>query len=391
MTAAPLHVAAKHGFPGFSAPELERRHAQIRQALRDDSLDALLLYGAGRFHADVQYVSNWPGGREAFVLLPVDGDPVVLAQLFNHVPTARAISAITDTRWAGRDSVATVIGILRERLGPDGRVALAGELPFTAYRRLSEALSEAQLVDWNPRFRRLRLVRSDEELAFFRIAAELTDRALDRLAAELRPGLREDELAALIEGPALEAGGYAGIHYLTSTSMSSPHALAYVPRQYASDRVLQRGDAVISEIGNAYWGYAGQIHRTFCLGQPTDDWRRMHAVAEEAYAAIEGVLRDGATVGDVLNAADVIHERGYTIFDDLLHGAHQYPPIIKTRATAHANPPEDFVFKTGMVITIQPQLTTLDQRIGLQFGETVVVRPNGTERLHRFPRTLVIV
>jgi len=33
------------------------------------------------------------------------------------------------------------------------------------------------------------------------------------------------------------------------------------------------------------------------------------------------------------------------------------------------------VFESGMVITIQPQLTTLDRRIGLQFGETVVIHP----------------
>jgi hypothetical protein len=35
-------------------------------------------------------------------------------------------------------------------------------------------------------------------------------------------------------------------------------------------------------------------------------------------------------------------------------------------------------------------LTTLDRRIGLQFGETIVVRSGGVERLHRYPREMIV-
>jgi hypothetical protein len=43
-----------------------------------------------------------------------------------------------------------------------------------------------------------------------------------------------------------------------------------------------------------------------------------------------------------------------------------------------------------MVITLQPQLTALDPRIGLQFGQTIVVRSDGVERLRRYPRGMVV-
>ena len=75
----------------------------------------------------------------------------------------------------------------------------------------------------------------------------------------------------------------------------------------------------------------------------------------------------------------------------LLHGANQYPPILKTRATAHSNPASDFAFRDCMVVTLQPQLTTRDRRIGLQFGETVVIRPRGVARLHCHPREMIVV
>jgi Xaa-Pro aminopeptidase len=68
-------------------------------------------------------------------------------------------------------------------------VGLAGALPFAAYEHLRELLPEARFVDWNRQFRRLRLVRSAEEIAFFHAAAELTDRSIERLAGGLRPGM----------------------------------------------------------------------------------------------------------------------------------------------------------------------------------------------------------
>src|SRR5215470_1764194 len=189
MAADPRTLPTRHGYPTFSAAEIGRRHDLVRRALHSDDLRCLVLYGAGRFDSDVQYLSNWPGGREAFVILPVEEPPVLLAQLFNHVPMAEKLSLIADTRWAGPESIASVAEVLGRLTGPRARVALAGGLPFAAYERLRELLPEATFVNWNREFRRLRLVRSEEEIAFFHAAAELTDRSIERLARELRPGM----------------------------------------------------------------------------------------------------------------------------------------------------------------------------------------------------------
>ena len=95
-------------------------------------------------------------------------------------------------------------------------------------------------------------------------------------------------------------------------------------------------------------------------------------------------------VDQVLDAAEVIDQRGYRILDDLLHGANQYPPILQTRSTDRGYPRE-FTFRENMVVTIQPQPTTLDKRMGLQFGETVRITKTGTERLHHYPRKMVVI
>jgi Xaa-Pro aminopeptidase len=160
-----------------------------------------------------------------------------------------------------------------------------------------------------------------------------------------------------------------------------------VPAQIQTGRVLHNGDVLITEISAGYGAYTGQIHRTYFLGcEPDATWRRLHEVAVEEYARVEAALRDGARLDDVLDAAEYVHDAGFTIFDDLLHGANQYPPILKTRRTSHSNP-TDFVFRENMVVVIQPNVVAdADARIGLQFGETVRITRTGTERLHRLPR-----
>jgi Xaa-Pro aminopeptidase len=381
-------IPIRNGYPSFSPDEIKRRHAALRGLLQERKLDCALLCGPGRFNQDIMFMTNWPGGREGYFLLPTQGEPALLMQLFNHVHMAKTLSLVPDTRWAGPDSIVTVAAWLRDAGLAKARIGLIGSLSFSQFEKLQKELPEAVFSNLSGPFRQMRLIRSDEEIEFFRVAGALTDRSLVRMQAALKPGLREYELAAILEAAYLEVGGFTGIHFMASTPMANPNV--FVPHQYQSDRVLQEGDALISEISGAFWGYSGQIHRTFFLGEPTKEYAHLHETAVLAYEAIESVLRDGATVEDVLDAAEIIHERGYTICDDLFHGANQYPPILRTRRTDHGYP-KGFVFKENMVVTIQPQPTTEDRRMGLQFGETVRIVKNGVEKLHDFPRQPVVV
>lgn len=389
VAAASVNVPVRDGFPSFTDSEIARRHAALRNLMTREGIDGLLAYGAGRFNAEMQYLTNWPGGREGFVLLPLDGEPALRVQFFNHVPLARRLSLVADTAWAGSDAMKTLAGALMERDLTSGRIGLVGPWTVADRDRLTIMLPATELVPFAGPYRQLRAQRSDEELGFLRYAAHLTDDSIRSLEAELRPGLREYELPAILEPVYLRAGGYAGIHFMSSTPMAAPETC--VPHQYQSDRVIQTGDVVITEISGAFWGYASQIHRTYVVGaKPLREWRDLHNIAVETFDAVSGVLREGATVADVLDAAEIINRRGYTILDDLLHGLDQYPPIVRTRSTDHGNLP-DFRFAENMVVTIQPHVVTRDQRMGLQFGETVRITRGGVEFLHDYPRDLIVV
>ncbi|HLY66922.1 MAG TPA: hypothetical protein VKU60_15410, partial [Chloroflexota bacterium] len=70
----------------------------MRKAMDKEGLECAVLYGSGRPNSDTAYLSNWPGGREGYIIIPLEGEPACLVQLFNHVPVAQLLSYIPETR-----------------------------------------------------------------------------------------------------------------------------------------------------------------------------------------------------------------------------------------------------------------------------------------------------
>src|SRR6516225_7807127 len=110
----------------------------------------------------------------------------------------------------------------------------------------------------------------------------------------------------------------------------------------------------------------------------------MYEVAAAIYYRIASAIRDGTSIDAVLDAGDYIHAAGFTIYDDLLHGfgGGYLPPILRTRRTS-AKPPQPFIFRENMTVVIQPNVITVDERMGLQVGELVRVTRSGIESLHQ--------
>ena len=162
----------------------------------------------------------------------------------------------------------------------------------------------------------------------------------------------------------------------------------FVPARFQVEALeaVRRGDVLLTEISVGYHGYTGQILRPFVFGEPpTAHYQRLYDVAVAAYQRIFAVLRPGATAADVVAAADLILEEGFTTYDDLLHGyvGGYLEPILQTRDRLHRPVPE-FVFQENMTVVIQPNVITRDETAGVQVGQLVRITHDGAESLHQF-------
>jgi Xaa-Pro dipeptidase len=172
--------------------------------------------------------------------------------------------------------------------------------------------------------------------------------------------------------------------------MSAPDLA--VPRQFASTRRVQAGDAVVAEISAAFWEHPGQVLRSFALGEPSKLYRDLHAAADAAFDAIAAVLKAGAKPAQVIEASGVIEDAGFTIIDDLLHGygGGYLPPILGCKSRPAGPVPQE-LFRVGQTVVIQPNVVTHDRKAGVQTGELVVITDGGIERLHSIARGFVLL
>lgn len=380
-------------YPAFSPSEYERRYREVRERMERKGVQTLLLYGRGS-SPEIHYLSNWLTTTEAHLIFPLQGTAALFVQLSNHLPNAKRMAIIEDVRFGGSsqtgsvDSIPRVIENLKERGIERGKVGIIGGLPYQQYFRLREGLPEVEWIDFSAEMRDQRQIKSGAEIERMKIAAALSDRSVAALAEHVHPGIREHELAKIVEDSYLGEGGVNGIHFMITTSMRDPRG--GVPQQYMSNRVVQKGDVLVVELSTNYWGYTGQILRTFTIGEgPTPEYRKLHDAAVEAFEHVAAVIKDGTDVEVVLDAAEVVHQRGYTIYDDFLHGANQLPPILRTRKTSRGSPP-NFRFRKDTCLVIQPNVVTEDARMGVQFGEMFRVTQSGLEPLHNYPRKLIV-
>ena len=395
----------------FSPTEMDRRWALARDLMRRHDLGGLLVYGNSGVNrhnqANVFWLTNHLDLHHTYLIAPLDEsvEPALYIGLANHVPAAREVSDISIIEWGGYDPAETLarrlraIGVTRGRLGLVGvNHTFGAGMPYQHHASLSSALPGLTPVDVTAEFARARAVKSTEEIAWLRRAAEFTDRTIYALAEQVRPGLPEYSLLAIIEGAYRTDGGLPHIAFLRSMPMDDPTGC--VPAQNPSPRVIRKGDVIITEISASYWGYSGQIHRPIFVGaDPSAQWQRLFDVARAAYDRMAAVIRPGATERDVIRAASIIGESGYAIYDDLIHGygVDIHPPLIDRSCCAYwpwddARPaPEGRRFEANMAIVIQPNPITADERMGLQLGALTIVAEGGAQSLHAVPFEPIVV
>jgi Xaa-Pro aminopeptidase len=357
----------------------------------DARLDALVVYGssanARQAQAQVHFLTGFLGHQDAYVLWVPRRRPVLFVQYHNHVANAERV-ARAEVRWGGARSIDAVADELAA-LPRARRVGIVGPMPYSEHQRLVARFADRAVVDVTTPFMRLRLVKSDEELELMRRAAAITDAALRALVRAAAPGVSEVELQAEATAAAIRAGGQPHFLYLSSTPMADPDRV--VPQQELTDRRLQPGDAVILELSAASGAYSGQVLRTLTIeAELSEQYRRLHDVAWQAFREIARTIVPGATAQAVVSAAALIEREGFTICDDLVHGygGGYLPPVLRTPGSSHATVP-DFVFEAGMTLVIQPNVVTTDQRAGVQVGELVCLTEGGVVSLHRIPQRVL--
>jgi Xaa-Pro aminopeptidase len=390
-------MALTKDHPRFSKEEYARRFREIRRRMAEKGIDVLILYGdSGSYnsnHANIKYVSNYQDLVSSYVVFPREGEPALYISNRLYLPYARLMSVLPLTDAVDYDPGAAVerrireLGLEKGTIGLVGlRGILYGSLPFGPLDHWHKVFPAASFVDATDILAEARLIKSREEISWFRRGAAFTDLAFEALEKKGRAGMTDAQLAGVIAGGYMPRGGGVKLIFIGSTSMSRPHLI--FPCQFPSHRRVRRGDIILTELSADYEMYPGQAHRPIAVGvPPTPVYQKMFEVALEAYTRVLKALRPGATNLEVKKAATVIEQEGFTTFDATLHGWGLLiePPRVDIDSVMIRRPQNEFTAREGMLLVIQPNVVTRDGKRGLQVGNLVEITARGARSLQQFP------
>lgn len=197
----------------FSQTEYRLRRERVRDEMAARGIDVLFVTSPPNLLYLTGYEAIWyPPRLPVGAVLVRDAREVVAFDWVRHEGYVRdAVLCDDAVFFEYADAVAVAVDAFRSRGWTDGSVGLeeSSANPTAAVlNELSRALSSAGARvtsgDWV--VDRVRLYKSESELRRIRMAADMADRALERLREDLRPGLSELEVSAHVAALLAEEG-----------------------------------------------------------------------------------------------------------------------------------------------------------------------------------------
>ena len=360
------------------------RHAGLRRLLHEAELDALLVTSL----SNVAYLSGLFATAAAIVI------------------TRDRLTVITDGRYRGiaKSIVEDMTGVdlvitpasvpfdqsLAEALCSieHGRAGFEA-MHFTVKRfgelesSLAQMASGVRLAGTEGLVERLRILKDPWELEVLAEAGRRLSDAAKCIIPKALAGMREREVAAVIEAE-LRRVGFDKPAFDTIVA-SGPNSA--VPHYRAGDRVLTAGDLVVLDFGGMFRGYAVDMTRTITVGPANARQRRLLEDIAAAQDAGFSVARPGVEATDVdrvtresMSAAGLGEYFGHGTGHGLGLDVHELPRIAQFRAGLPGEP-----LQPGMVFTIEPGAYFPDWG-GARIEDDAALTASGAQWLTDVPR-----
>jgi Xaa-Pro aminopeptidase len=366
---------------------MNRRYDKARELMARRQIDALLITGEENFQyfvgTSASLALHYSLSRPSILILPATGEPIVLTQSKSYLLESTYVSDVReyfDVLAFPPEVVVDAlqnVGLPHHRVGVElGQEQRMG-IPVGGYLALVEALPRVQFVDAADVIIKCRMVKSSEELAYIRQAADVTGRARQRLfSGGVTPGMTERAVARMIRRLILEEGGdrTAFIHFQLD--------LPGCKNQFHYERPLEKGTVLAVDTGAYVRMYTIDYPRMATLGKATELQKKVHRLVREVTRRMADALKPGVKCSELHRVAvaamedlGVAPDRPDKLFGSRFgHGQGMLitePPSI--------NPRDDTVLEPGMVISTEPGVRVGD--VQFLWEDVHVVTEDGHEQL----------
>jgi Xaa-Pro aminopeptidase len=256
------------------------------------------------------------------------------------------------------------------------------KLPFARMSRIKNFVvglhsmqPQLELVDVNSILNDLRWVKTPYEIERLRMAGKIGAEGVKEAIKGTKPGMFEYELEAAAKFIYTKRGA-RGDAFMPIVA-SGPNTLIF--HYNKNNRKMQAGEVVYMDYGADYDYYTSDITRTWPVGEKfTPDQEKMYRCILEARAAIIAVMKPGAVVADLQNAAATIYKKhGFEKeFEEVGRYVGHFIGI-----SVHDVGPDDRPFVPGVVFNVEPLLSDKKKNVHVRLEDTVLITGTGSENL----------
>jgi Xaa-Pro aminopeptidase len=358
------------------SPDYAGRRERLQASLAARKLDGFLVSAL----FNIRYLTGFTGSNAMFLLSP-EGPMLFTDPRYTFQAAREAGCPVKTVRGPLYKGVLKAIHKLRlKKIGFE-----SARMTCDTHRQLTEKLPlGASLEPVAGAVEKLRAIKSASEIDLIRAAVVLTSKAFEDAARQIRPGLREFDVASELEYRMRRLGAESAAF---ETIAISGEATA-LPHARPSAKRLNPNELLLVDMGARRSGYTSDMTRMLHLGAPSARTRRLYRAVREAQAAATAAVRHGVKAARVHRTAREVL-RGYGWETAFMHSTghglgleiHEFPRLGRGEKAS---------LRAGMVVTIEPGVY-LEGFGGVRIEDTVVVTPAGCEVLTPTSKELRVI
>lgn len=360
------------------------RLEKLQHQLRKQKLDAMALMPG----PNMLYISGihaHASERPILLLVPAEGEPAIIIPTLEAPKAKQAgIPAERICNWGDDEGFVGAFHKACQLLNLAGKTIAVETLYMRVLEleMLQEAAPHLKTAHADNIMNGLRLVKDGAEIDKMQKAVEVAETAMHKLLPQIKIGMTEKQIAAMLNQELIHAGSEAvpfGPIVSSGPNAASPHA---VP----TDRPIAVGDLLIIDWGAIVNDYPSDITRTFAVGDVSEEYKQIYETVARANEAGKAACSPDSTCSQVDEAArKVIADAGYGAYfiHRTGHGlgleVHEEPSMMTGNKDSLVE---------GMTFTVEPGIYIPDT-VGVRIEDNVVITADGYQSLTSFPRELM--
>ena len=271
--------------------------------LEKEQVDAFYVYSP----LNVRYISKYSGGDVYLLVLKnkryLLTDPRCLEHAQSECPEYECVD------WRLYGSIASCLGEIVKKENVN-KLAIESHILSEAIFEEIQHTCQCEFCFCEGIIEEFQVIKDKDEINCIKKAVEISERALQKLYKDIRPGITEKELEARLAMYLAQEDADVKSNYSIVLSGARTSMLHGIP----SMKAVEYGDFVLIDFGCKYHGYTADITRTVVVGKATEQQKEVYNLVLRINEACIQYMKSGIKASEIYELANNMKQSMKSIF-----------------------------------------------------------------------------